>query len=129
MAKQLSQGHERSKAIYIVPLKALAMEKFEDLSEMGRAMGWTVGLGIGDATAEAKNIDDCNILVCTSEKLDSLLRHKAELVSDVCCVVADEFHLMNDATRGPTLGDQPHPFEAHQARCPIDCVVGYRRKR
>ena len=35
------------------------------------AMGWTVGLGIGDATAEAKNIDDCNILVCTSEKLDS----------------------------------------------------------
>ena len=103
MAKQLSQGHERSKAIYIVPLKALAMEKFEDLSEMGRAMGWTVGLGIGDATAEAKNIDDCNILVCTSEKLDSLLRHKAELVSDVCCVVADEFHLMNDATRGPTL--------------------------
>ena len=34
-------------------------------------MGWTVGLGIGDATAEAKNIDDCNILVCTSEKLDS----------------------------------------------------------
>ena len=66
-------------------------------------MGWRVGLGIGDATSEAKNIDDCNILVCTSEKLDSLLRHKAELVSDVCCVVADEFHLMNDGTRGPTL--------------------------
>jgi helicase len=103
MCKRLSEGHERSKAIYIVPLKALAMEKYEDLVEVGRAMGWKVGLGIGDATAEAKNIDDCNILVCTSEKLDSLLRHKAELVSDVCCVVADEFHLMNDGTRGPTL--------------------------
>ena len=103
MVKRISEGHSRSKAIYIVPLKALAMEKYEDLSAIAEAMGWSVGLGIGDATAEAKNIDDCNILVCTSEKLDSLLRHRAELVSDVCCVVADEFHLMNDGTRGPTL--------------------------
>ena len=103
MVKRLAEGHERSKAIYIVPLKALAMEKYEDLRELGDAMGLSVGLGIGDATAEAKNIDECNILVCTSEKLDSLLRHRAELVSDLCCVVADEFHLMNDGTRGPTL--------------------------
>lgn len=103
MVKRLSEGHDRSKAIYIVPLKALAMEKYEELSEVGRAMGFTVGLGIGDATSEAKNIKECNILVCTSEKLDSLMRHNAELLADVCCVVADEFHLMNDATRGPTL--------------------------
>ena len=103
MVKRISEGHARSKAIYIVPLKALAMEKYEDLTAVAGAMGWTVGLGIGDATPEAKNIDDCNILVCTSEKLDSLLRHRSELVSDVCCVVADEFHLMNDGTRGPTL--------------------------
>lgn len=103
MLKRLSEGHDRSKAVYIVPLKALAMEKYEDLKAIASACGLSVGLGIGDATAEAKNIDECNILVCTSEKLDSLLRHRAELVSDLCCVVADEFHLMNDATRGPTL--------------------------
>lgn len=103
MAKRLSEGHDRSKAIYIVPLKALAMEKYEELSELGRALNLSVGLGIGDATSEAKNIKECNILVCTSEKLDSLLRHNAEMVADVCCVIADEFHLMNDGTRGPTL--------------------------
>ena len=103
MVKRLSEGHERSKAIYIVPLKALAMEKYEELTEVGRAMGFDVGLGIGDATSEAKNIKECNILVCTSEKLDSLMRHNAELLADVCCVVADEFHLMNDGSRGPTL--------------------------
>lgn len=103
MVKRLSEGHDRSKAIYIVPLKALAMEKYEELSELGRALNLSVGLGIGDATSEAKNIKECNILVCTSEKLDSLLRHNAEMVADVCCVVADEFHLMNDGTRGPTL--------------------------
>ena len=100
---RLSEGHKESKAIYIVPLKALAMEKYEELSQIAKAMDLKIGLGIGDATAEAKNIDECNILVCTSEKLDSLLRHKAELITNLTCVVADEFHLLNDTSRGPTL--------------------------
>jgi helicase len=92
-----------SKAVYIVPLKALASEKFEDLSELCSAVGLTVGLGIGDASAEAKKIDECDVLVCTSEKLDSLMRNRSELMANVSIVVADEFHLMNDGTRGPTL--------------------------
>lgn len=103
IVKRLSESHDRAKAIYIVPLKALAMEKYEELEAIAKHMGLRIGLGVGDATSEAKNIDDCNILVCTSEKLDSLLRHKSELVVDVEIVVADEFHLMNDASRGPTL--------------------------
>ena len=92
-----------SKAVYIVPLKALASEKFDDLSELCGAVGLSVGLGIGDASAEAKKIEECDVLVCTSEKLDSLMRNRSELMANVSIVVADEFHLMNDATRGPTL--------------------------
>tara|TARA_B100001093_G_scaffold169000_2_gene161685 strand:+ start:11339 stop:13957 length:2619 start_codon:yes stop_codon:yes gene_type:complete len=92
-----------SKAIYIVPLKALANEKHEELVELGSAVGLSVGLGIGDSSSEAKKIDDCDVLVCTSEKLDSLMRNRSELMSNVSIVVADEFHLMNDSTRGPTL--------------------------
>ncbi len=92
-----------SKAVYIVPLKALASEKHEDLVALGGSVGLTVGLGIGDASGEAKKIDECDVLVCTSEKLDSLMRNRSELMSNVSIVVADEFHLMNDSTRGPTL--------------------------
>ena len=92
-----------SKAVYIVPLKALANEKHEDLVELGGSVGLTVGLGIGDASGEAKKIDECDILVCTSEKLDSLMRNRSELMANVSIVIADEFHLMNDSTRGPTL--------------------------
>ena len=92
-----------SKAVYIVPLKALASEKFDDLSELCSAVGLSVGLGIGDASAEAKKIDECDVLVCTSEKLDSLMRNRSEIMANVSIVVADEFHLMNDSTRGPTL--------------------------
>ena len=39
----------------------------------------------------------------TSEKLDSLLRHRAEWISKVNCIIIDEIHLLNDPGRGPTL--------------------------
>ncbi len=92
-----------SRAIYIVPLKALASEKLEELKEIGAALGLKIGLGIGDAPSEARQIDDCDILVCTSEKLDSLMRSKSEVLRRVSVVVADEFHLLNDNHRGPTM--------------------------
>lgn len=92
-----------SKAIYIVPLKALASEKFEDFKALGNALNLTIGLGIGDSSSEAKRIDECDILVCTSEKLDSIIRNRSQSMSNVSIIVSDEFHLLNDATRGPTL--------------------------
>ena len=92
-----------SRAVYIVPLKALATEKYEELSQLGKALNLTIGLGIGDATSEAKRINDCDILICTSEKLDSIIRNRSEVMSNVSIIVADEFHLMNDVSRGPTL--------------------------
>ena len=100
---QLLNLNPGSRAVYIVPLKALASEKFEELKEIGQHLGLNIGLGIGDATSEAKNIDESDILICTSEKLDSLMRSRSELMSNVSVVVADEFHLLHDASRGPTL--------------------------
>ena len=100
---QLIHINPGSRAVYIVPLKALASEKFDELKEIGQHLGLKIGLGIGDATSEAKNIDDSDILICTSEKLDSLMRTRSELMSNVSIVVADEFHLLHDASRGPTL--------------------------
>ena len=84
-------------------MKALASEKLEELKQLGGSLGLEIGLGIGDAPNEAKQIDDCDILVCTSEKLDSLMRSKSEVLRRVSVVVADEFHLVNDSHRGPTM--------------------------
>ena len=92
-----------SKAVYIVPLKALASEKYDDLKQLGDHLGLKVGLGIGDSVRELANINSCDILVCTSEKLDSMMRSNSDIVANVSIVIADEFHLMNDSSRGPTL--------------------------
>ena len=101
--KRLLVTDKGSRAVYIVPLKALASEKYEDLSQLADAVGLTVGLGTGDATGESRNVGNADIIVCTSEKLDSLMRNRPDVVADVSVIVADEFHLLNDTSRGPTL--------------------------
>ena len=103
LVNQIMTRNVGSRGIYIVPLKALASEKLEELKQLGESLGLKIGLGIGDAPNEAKQIDDCDILVCTSEKLDSLMRSKSEVLRRVSVVVADEFHLVNDSHRGPTM--------------------------
>ena len=103
LVNQLMVKNIGSRGIYIVPLKALASEKLGELKQIGESLGLKIGLGIGDAPNEARQIDDCDILVCTSEKLDSLMRSKSEVLRRVSVVVADEFHLVNDSHRGPTM--------------------------
>ena len=44
-----------------------------------------------------------DIVISTSEKADSLLRHRTKWLDQISVVVADEVHLMNDPGRGPTL--------------------------
>ena len=43
------------------------------------------------------------MIVTTSEKLDSLIRHHVPWLTNIATVVVDEIHLLNDAERGPTL--------------------------
>ncbi|MCU0861128.1 MAG: helix-hairpin-helix domain-containing protein, partial [Methanomassiliicoccales archaeon] len=44
-----------------------------------------------------------DIIVATSEKADSLLRHRTAWLQKISLVVADEVHLIHDPERGPTL--------------------------
>ena len=92
-----------SKAVYIVPLKALAGEKFTELSEIGNVIGLKIGLSLGDRDGENTNINNADIIVCTSEKFDSLMRNKPELMEGLSIIIADEVHLIHDYSRGPTM--------------------------
>ncbi|MFQ3343517.1 MAG: helicase [Candidatus Thalassarchaeaceae archaeon] len=92
-----------SRALYIVPLKALAQEKMVELSEIASVVGLKVGLAIGDRDGEINSLENSDIIVCTSEKLDSLIRSKSEIMNNIGIIVTDEFHLLNDFGRGPTL--------------------------
>ena len=90
------------KALYIVPLKALASEKYEDLAKF-EGLGIKVGESTGDYDAIDPKLSKYDVVVATSEKVDSLLRHRTKWLKQISVVVADEVHLINDPDRGPTL--------------------------
>ena len=93
---------ERGKALYVVPLKALAREKYEEL-KLFEKLGLKVGISTGDLDDSDPRLARFDIIVCTSEKADSLLRHKISWMDKIKVLVIDEIHLIHDSSRGPTL--------------------------
>ena len=92
----------RGKAIYIVPLKALASEKYNDFKKRYENAA-KIALSIGDMDSKDPYLVDYDLIIMTSEKLDSLIRHHSPWLSMVKTIIIDEIHLLNDIERGPTL--------------------------
>ncbi|MDO8634317.1 MAG: DEAD/DEAH box helicase [archaeon] len=94
-------GHK--KVIYTCPLRALASEHFRDFKrKYSKKYGIRVALSIGDFDSSSAYLSGYDIVFSTQEKLDSLLRHRAEWLSQVGLLVVDEIHEL-DSDRGPTL--------------------------
>ena len=99
MAKKAVEQNKT--AIYIVPLKALASEKYEDFSE--RYENLNVQMTVGNSDDAGEYLDNADIVIATSEKMDSMLRHNPSWIHDIGLVVVDEIHLLTSENRGPTL--------------------------
>ena len=90
------------KALYMVPLRALASEKYEEFAGL-ESLGLKVAVSTGDYDSSDPWLAKYDVVVATNEKVDSLIRHGASWLEEVSVAVADEVHLLGDATRGPTL--------------------------
>jgi len=104
--KHVLEGN--GKVIYLCPLRALASEKFEEFKKytnIQKPNGAKVSVGIstGDFDTADNWLANYDVIVTTNEKADSLLRHRAEWMENIAAVIVDEIHLLNEATRGPTL--------------------------
>ena len=98
----LSAVKRGGKALYIVPLRALASEKKAEFEEFEQ-YGVSVGVSTGNYESDGEWLSTKDVIVATSEKVDSLVRNGAGWIEDLSCVVADEVHLIDDPQRGPTL--------------------------
>ncbi|MFH1322618.1 MAG: DEAD/DEAH box helicase, partial [Methanobacteriota archaeon] len=108
MLKSIMNETNPGKALYIVPLRALASEKYErfrTFETILKSSGRTVSTGIatGDFDSRDDWLGQFDIIVATSEKVDSLLRNRSRWMEEVTVVVADEVHLIDSPDRGPTL--------------------------
>ena len=99
----LQEIEKGSKIIYLVPLRALASEKYEDFLEKYDKFGIKIKMSTGDFDSVYPWLKNADIIISTNEKIDSLIRHRASWLKDVGLVVADEIHLLGDPYRGPTL--------------------------
>ncbi|MFW6378868.1 MAG: DEAD/DEAH box helicase [Nanoarchaeota archaeon] len=94
----LSKGR---KGVYVVPLRALASEKYREFKK--RYPRLKIALASGDIDSKDEYLSDFDVVITTSEKLDSLIRHHVSWLSRIGVLVIDEIHLLNDVSRGPTL--------------------------
>jgi helicase len=95
-------SRQKGKIIYIVPLVALANEKHEYYKKFFGGE-YKVAISVGDFDSADPWLNDYDIIICTTEKLDSLIRHGVNWINEISLIIADEIHLINDPSRGPTL--------------------------
>ncbi len=98
----LNSVYRGGKCLYIVPLKALASEKYDRFS-LFTTLGVKVGISTGDYDVHDDKLGRNDIIITTSEKADSLLRSGVEWMTALTVIVADEIHLLDSIDRGPTL--------------------------
>ncbi|MDD3974193.1 MAG: ATP-dependent DNA helicase [Methanothrix soehngenii] len=98
----LKAALQSKRSLYIVPLRALAAEKFDSFQRF-KDLGVSVGISTGDFDKKDERLGRNQIIIATSEKADSLMRNGASWIRDLAVLVVDEIHLLNDVGRGPTL--------------------------
>jgi helicase len=104
------------RSVYVVPLKALAEEKFEEFTRLanrieakgGKSIKISITTGdyqltrdfLGSPPPEAGEI-----VICTPERLEVMLRNpdNLEWARAIGTYVLDEFHLLGDRRRGKTM--------------------------
>ena len=86
--------------LYVCPLRALAREKYEAFAALP---GVDAAISTGDFDASGEALAGNDVVVATSEKVDSAIRNGASWVDELACVAVDEVHLLGAERRGPTL--------------------------
>ncbi|PJA62257.1 MAG: ATP-dependent DNA helicase, partial [bacterium (Candidatus Ratteibacteria) CG_4_9_14_3_um_filter_41_21] len=70
----------KGKALYLVPLKALAQEFYENFKDWYGKTGVKIAISTGDLDSPDYYLSGYDWIIATTEKVDSLLRHGANWI-------------------------------------------------
>jgi len=95
----------KSKVIYLTPLRALAAEKFEEFKKLEKISQSKIKVAIstGDFDSKGNELDDADVIILTNETMDAMMTFQKSWIYEIGMVVSDEVHLIGDSGRGPTL--------------------------
>jgi superfamily II DNA/RNA helicase len=91
------------KGMFLVPLRALAVQVSQVLKERYEVFGVMIGLSTGDFQNSGERLAENDIIVTTYERADSLFRRNASWITELGTVVVDEIQTLADTGRGARL--------------------------
>jgi helicase len=91
------------KGLFLVPLRALAVQIFRTMRERYEHLGIAIGLSTGDFQNNGDNLAEYDVIVTTYERADSLLRSRCSWLAEVGTVVIDEIQTLSETGRGGRL--------------------------
>lgn len=93
------------KALYLVPLRALANEKYNEFTQKYQNLNINSLIVIGDQEVSNNELVNADLLIMTYEKFDAFLRKKpiSDWIRSISTIVIDEVHILGDTYRGPRL--------------------------
>ncbi|MCA9432600.1 MAG: DEAD/DEAH box helicase, partial [Candidatus Omnitrophica bacterium] len=93
------------RAVFSVPLKAIAREKYETFERRYSEYGLRVRLATGEFTEHLKDLSQgsFDIAVVIHEKLKHLILQNPNFLSGIGVVVLDELQGVSEENRGPNL--------------------------
>ncbi|MCW3990917.1 MAG: DEAD/DEAH box helicase [Candidatus Bathyarchaeota archaeon] len=89
-----------SKTFYLLPLKALAEEKFHDFNEKYSEWGLQIAISTGDRSKYDGELENFDVIIATYEKLLTLLIRNPRLINQIGVVIIDEIQNIGDSHRG-----------------------------
>ena len=96
---------QQGKVLYLVPLKALAEEKYADFTDKYGAFGIDVVISTGDHTESDDAIErgDFQLAIVVFEKAHRLLVRNKHVLNTCGLIVIDEIQMTADVSRGSSL--------------------------
>ena len=96
---------QNKRAVYLVPTKALAEEKFEEFSSLYAPLGYRIAISTRERPETDKIVMEgqYDLLIAVYEKMKAYLVSKPEMLSSIALVVADEIQMLGETGRGGTI--------------------------
>lgn len=91
------------RSFYLVPLKSIAEEKFEEFTLKYSDFGLKIAITTADRTEFDEDLLNHDLVIATFEKMLSLIVNKQEIVNELGLIVVDEVQVMGDPNRGFNL--------------------------
>jgi helicase len=101
----ISSIFRRKKTVYLVPLKAIAEEKFSDFQTKYSSLGIKVVISTKDRREYDLDLEkgDFDLGIMIYEKFNQLLLKNLDLLRNIDLLIIDELQMIGDSSRGQVL--------------------------